>query len=107
MLFRAAKHSGRPLDRAKYKLKGNEVTAILRKSKQSFDKLNSADAKMFWKTVRLLNNQQSSIPVLQFSGTTTESSTDNSGTLRPGARYVCISGVNVNYCNVYGGMANG
>ena len=30
-----------------------------------------------------------------------------SGTLRPGACYVCIAEVNGNYCNVYGGVANG
>ena len=55
---------------------------MLRKSKQFFfDKLNCADAKMFWKTVRLLNNQQSSVPMLQFNGTTAESSTDKADVL--------------------------
>lgn len=44
VLFHAAKCSGRPLDRAmgKYNLKRNEVTTMLRNSKQSFfDRLNS------------------------------------------------------------------
>lgn len=36
ILFHAAKRSGRPLDRAKYNLKRNEVTTMLRNSKQSF-----------------------------------------------------------------------
>ena len=61
ILFHAAKRSDRPLDSAKYNLKRNEVTTMLRNSKQSFfDRLNSADAKSFWKSMKLLNNQQSS-----------------------------------------------
>ena len=68
-LFRTAKHTGKLSDRVKYTVKKNQVVAKLRNSKQSFfDELNSADPKSFWKTVRLLNNQQSSIPTLQHNG---------------------------------------
>ena len=82
VLFHTAKRSGRPLDRAKYNLKRNKVTTMLRNSKQSFfDRLNSADAKSFWKSIKLLNNQQSSVPVLQFNGTTAQSSTDKADAL--------------------------
>ena len=65
-LFRFAKRSGKPSDFAKYKAKRNEVVLILRKSKQSFfnQNLNNADTKTFWKTVRLLNGNSSSISTL-------------------------------------------
>ena len=38
---------------------------MLRRSKQAFfDKLNSADTKTFWRAVRVLNHQQTSLPTL-------------------------------------------
>ena len=51
---------------AKYKAKRNQVVQILRASKHAFfnQHLNNADAKTFWKTVRFLNGNYSSIPTL-------------------------------------------
>ena len=74
-LFRAAKRSGKPADRAKYTAKRNQTTALLRKSKQSFfNKLNNADAKTFWKFVKSLNQKSTSMPTLQHNGTKLETS---------------------------------
>ena len=74
-LFQLAKRSGKASDHVKYKLKRNHVVTMLRTSKQLFfNKLNDADSKTFWKTVRLLNHQQTSIPTLHHNGTAIESS---------------------------------
>ena len=74
-LFRIAKSSGKPADRERYTVKRNQTTALLRKSKQSFfNKLNNADAKTFWKSVRSLNHKPTSMPTLQHNGTKLETS---------------------------------
>ena len=53
----------------KYKRMRNKVTAMLRSAKQKyFDSLSTAGNKKFWKTVKLLNKQQVSIPTLQEDG---------------------------------------
>ena len=47
-----------------YKLKRNEVTKLLRKSKKAyFSKLRS-NSKQFWKVVRLLKGDNKTIPTL-------------------------------------------
>ena len=69
ILFRTAKATGKPADRAKYNQKRNQVVHMLRDGKQHFfdQHLNNVDAKTFWKTIRLLNQECSSsrIPALQ------------------------------------------
>ena len=81
-LFRTAKRTGKLSDRVKYTVKRNQVVAMLRNSKQSFfDELNSADSKTFWKTVRLLNNQQSSVPTLQHNGIAIETASNKAAVL--------------------------
>ena len=81
-LFRTAKRTGKLSDRVKYTVKRNQVVAMLRNSKQSFfDELNSADSKTFWKTVRLLNNQQSSVPTLQHNGIVIETASNKAAAL--------------------------
>ena len=72
-LFQVAKRTGKSSDRIKYNLKRNHVVAMLRQSKQSFfNRLNDADSKTFWRTVRLLNHQQTSLPTLHHNGTAIE-----------------------------------
>ena len=74
-LFQTAKRSGKSSDRTKYNRKRNQVVKILRTSKQLFfNRLNTADSKTFWRTVRLLNHQNTSIPTLHDNGTEIESS---------------------------------
>jgi len=65
-LFRTAKRTGKSSDFAKYKAKRNQVVQILRASKHAFfnQHLNNADAKTFWKMVRFLNGNYSSILTL-------------------------------------------
>ena len=82
ILFRMAKRTGKASDRVKYNRQRNRVVTMLRNAKQLFfDKLNAADTKTFWKTVRQLNQQHSSIPVLKDNGITVESSADKAALL--------------------------
>jgi len=52
------------MDHAKYKAKCNQVVKMLWENKQTFfnQHLNNADTRPFWKTIRLLNHDYSSIP---------------------------------------------
>ena len=68
-LFQGAKRTADPARFNKYKRMRNKVTAMLRSAKQKyFDSLSTAGNKKFWKTVKLLNKQQVSIPTLQEDG---------------------------------------
>jgi len=59
------KRSKNPTHFAKYTKIRNEVTMILRTAKQNyFNVLTSANSKQFWKTAKLVNIQQQSIPTL-------------------------------------------
>ena len=69
VLFRTAKRTYQLSDLKKYKLQRNKVVSMLRKQ-LFFDKLSTSDQKTFWKTVRFLNNKQSSIQSLQRDGNT-------------------------------------
>ena len=62
-LFRIAKATGKPTDHAKYNRKRNQVVSMLRDGKQLFFDHN-VDAKTFWKTIQLLNQNYSS-PTLE------------------------------------------
>ena len=64
-MFLRAKQSKNPTHFAKYKKIRNNVTKMLQSAKQSyFNSLTSANSKQFWKTVKLVNKQQETIPVL-------------------------------------------
>ena len=64
-MFLRAKWSKNPTHFAKYKKIRNNVTTMLRSAKQRyFNSLTSANSKQFWKTVKLVNKQQETIPVL-------------------------------------------
>ena len=69
-MFLRAKRSKNPTHFAKYKKIRNDVTAMLRSAKQNyFNSLTSANSKQFWKTVRLVNKQRETIPVLSQDNT--------------------------------------
>ena len=54
---------------AKFRSARNQVTAMLRKAKlQYFKNLNPSNPKQFWKTVKLVNKKQSTIPNLVCDG---------------------------------------
>ena len=64
-MFLRAKRNKNPTHFAKYKKIRNDVTTMLRSAKQNyFNSLTSANSKQFWKTVKLVNKQQETIPVL-------------------------------------------
>ena len=68
LAFRRAKHSGREHHKDNYKQKRNKVTNMLKAAKAKFFKqLNPSNPKMFWRVVKLLTKQPSSIPVLRDS----------------------------------------
>ena len=76
-LFRVAKRTLEASDRAKYGHQRNYVVSLLHKSKQAFfQQLNTTDSKTFWKAVRILNHQQSSIPALKVDNMIIDTSAD-------------------------------
>ena len=63
--FHATKRSDRPEVTTKYKKLRNEVVKMLREAKNSyFNRLNIGSRKQFWKAVKVLRKQQSTIPTL-------------------------------------------
>ena len=74
-------------------------------SKQSFfDELNSADSITFWKTVRFLNNQQSSVATLQQNGFAIETASNKAAAFNNFSTAVSIisspSNATVNHNNL-------
>jgi hypothetical protein len=67
---------------AKFRAMRNKVVSLLRESKLAFfGKLDQANNKEFWKTMKLVNNTSSTIPTLQTRGTVAHSSVDKANTL--------------------------
>ena len=61
-LIKRAKNS--PKDKGRYKRARNRVESQLRDAKMDyFHKLNPSNPKQFWKSVKILNKQNSSIPI--------------------------------------------
>ena len=64
-LFYAAKRSKTLSSDLKYRAAGNHVVALLHRNKSKyFRDLQTLDQKAFWKPIKLLNKQESSIPTL-------------------------------------------
>ena len=61
--FHIAKSSGGSSDHAKYNRKRNHVMDMIRESKKTYfnNNLNGVNTKSFWKTVRMLNNNNASL----------------------------------------------
>ena len=65
-LYSEHKRTGSPNKLEQYKLYRNRVVSLLRSAKRAyFENLNTTDAKKFWRAMKFLNNQKSSIPNLQ------------------------------------------
>ena len=80
--FQAAKRSGRPHLVDKFKKLRNRVVRLLRNDKKShLEQLNVRDKRKFWKAVKFLNRQQSSIPPLHYQGITAKSSQEKATVL--------------------------
>ena len=72
-LFNLAKLSQAPADMRRYKNQRNRTLSLLRKSKKDYmAQLSSNDSKKFWKTVKVINTSEQSIPTLQANGVTLE-----------------------------------
>ena len=70
------------VDRAKYNTMRNQVVYLLRESKKTyFSKLNHANVKEFWKTMKLLNHDSSTLPTLQDKGISIDSNIDKANVL--------------------------
>ena len=76
-LFRAAKRCKSTASFQRYRAARNKVVALLRLNKKRFFKrLGSAPMKEFWKAIKLMNKQKSTIPTLNKNGVKAESSYD-------------------------------
>ena len=74
LLFNTAKKSNNPMDWEKYKCVRNMVVAMLRRNKrQYFYNLRFATNKDFWKAIKVINKQDSSIPTLRDGDTSVTS----------------------------------
>ena len=65
--------------RAKYNTRRNKGVYLLRDSKKSL--LNQRDTNEFWKTLKLLNHNPSTISILEDNGTNIVTSTDKANVL--------------------------
>jgi len=81
-LFRCAKKSGSTSVLKQYKDERNKIVWELRRAKRGyFQKLNPSNPKQFWKTVKLMNKTNTSIPVLERSGITATKDSDKASML--------------------------
>ena len=75
--FRAYKRSPNYNTANRYKLLHNSVVSMIRKSRSTYFKnLNTSNKKQFWKTIKYLSKQKSTIPTL--SSNDVSASTDSS-----------------------------
>ena len=81
LLFKQAKKSGSMSLTRKYKHMRNKVTSMIRKAKADHIRSIEADPKKFWKAVKHLGKQKTSIPMLSCNGTTACSSSEKANML--------------------------
>ena len=81
-LFKRAKRSGNDIDYAKYSRVRNKVVRNLRSAKHTyFHELKPSNHKKFWKAVKCLHKNSSSIPVLTHNNITYETDQDKADAL--------------------------
>ena len=70
VLFQKAKSTGDPQDLVIYKHQRKQVLSMLRESRQAFfTNLNTASAKEFWKTIKMLGRKSTSLPTISNGST--------------------------------------
>ena len=80
--FHATKRSNKPEVAAKYKRLRNTVVKMLREAKNShLNRLNVGSKKQFWKAVKVLSKQQSTIPTLHYQEATAETNYEKAAML--------------------------
>ena len=80
--FQAAKRSAKPAQYSKFRRLGNKVVKMIQNAKSSYFKnLNPSNKKQFWKAVKYLNKQQSTIPTLHHHDTAAESNSEKASLL--------------------------
>ena len=81
-LFKKAKRTSDPTYKSQYKSVRNRVTSQLRQAKQKyFQNLNPANAKQFWKTIKVLNKQNVHGGSLTHNGIPCPSDTEKANSL--------------------------
>ena len=81
-LYRRAKRTGVPRDMGQYRTARNKTVTMLRNAKKAFfNKLNTADKKQFWKTMKYLWKEQNTIPVLSHNGSSAHNDNDKANML--------------------------
>ena len=79
--FQAAKKSNFS-DTSKYKKLRNQVTKLLRDSKATYlNRLDPSNSKLFWKTIKSLSKNESSIPTLLHNGAKVTSDSEKANVL--------------------------
>ena len=82
-LYRRAKRTGIPRHMDQYSVKRNlTVTMICNAKKAFFNKLNTADKKLFWKTIKYLRKEQRTVPVLPHDGLSAHNDNDKVNILK-------------------------
>ena len=80
--FQAARGSAKPTHYSKFRKLSNKVLKMIRNAKSSYFKnLNPRNKKQFWKAVKYLNKQQSTIPTLHYHDTAAESDSEKASLL--------------------------
>ena len=80
--FHATKRSNKPEVAAKYNRLRNTVVKMLREAKNShLNRLNVGSKKQFWKAVKVLSKQQSTIPTLHYQEATAETNYEKAAML--------------------------
>ena len=81
-LYKRAKRSGAPVHMRKYRALRNKVVTMLHTDKKLFfNNLNATNNKQFWKTMKYLRKEQSSVPVLSHAGCTANNDKDKTSML--------------------------
>ena len=81
-IFRRSKKCRSPVIYQKYRAARNKVTALIRLNKKKFfQSLRTSDAKNFWKAIKLMTKQDSTVPTLVYNGLTFEANSDKANIL--------------------------
>ena len=82
LLYRRAKKSGSTRHLQQYKSARNMFVNMLRNAKRvHFNKINNANQKLFWKTIKYLQKTRSTIPVLTHNGASARNDIDKANML--------------------------
>ena len=87
--FQTARKSAKPAQFFKYKKLRNKVVKMVKSANSSYFKnLNPSNKKCFWKAVKYLNKQQSTIPTLTYQDTTAQCDSEKASLINEFSQHV-------------------